>query len=352
MSITVTWDYPAQTSRCEESIAATSVSVMISRIPAGFSWFSRTRLRNHGGNEAQKPAQDWQFPLGSNRGDTAEGSDATAMAGSLEQFYFPLNRHCCGILLWNVPLWGERQPVQHCARFPGHSSVEESLTEPRVGNPPLGDTTQGTQQERSLQPSLPLCCENRLWRQEHSAACSRWNSAWLIPAKRGGGCGGDSAQRSKKLSWSWNPTEPGAVSWFLKDFFHDVKIQPRKRLWSVLKVTPALSPFSWALLALPLIRDHCCDLQPSLFTRKMWLKAIPNLPLTWTGSSVLVTSKNKEWAGSLPSHRPGPAPNSNSWELQQQPEAQTDTSNCSELPNCEESDPKNTPHTNTAWQEM
>lgn len=71
------------------------------------------------------------------------------------------------------------------------------------------------------------------------------------PGKRGSGCGGDSAQRSKQLSWSWNPAEPGAVSlWLLQDLFHDVKTQPKNCFGQcLLQVTPALSPISLALLA-------------------------------------------------------------------------------------------------------
>lgn len=138
-------------------------------------------------------------------------------------------------LLWDsalkCPSLGlKAAPVQHCSLFSRAflSGGITAPTEPRVGNPPLRDTTRGTQQERSLQPVLALSCEKVPVQTGAHSSLQQVEQCLAdpsIPGERGGGCGGDSAQRSRELSWSWNPTELRAVSlWFLKDHFHDVKI--------------------------------------------------------------------------------------------------------------------------------
>lgn len=141
--------------------------------------------------------------LGGHRGSTARGSQATAVPSDLEPLYFPLNWCYCAILFQHGVTKG---PVPHTNLLPAALRSGWSLgpAGPKGGNPAFLRyyVVQSSRTLTSL--TLPpkrwlqrcLLCQ-KMAAKEHTESCSRWYSAWLIPAtatcpliatKKKGGC--------------------------------------------------------------------------------------------------------------------------------------------------------------------
>lgn len=211
MRITVTWYYPAQTPRCEESIAATAVSVMISRIPAGFSRPWRTRLGDHGGRRPKTLPSSGNSPW-----------QAAEVTLQRDLIWFS-STWGSGVILFSITLallWdsaGKHSTLGLEAAESSTAVVFQGI--PQQGNHSThraqgGESSpqrhhSGTEQERSPQPILPSAVRRWLWRQEHWAACSRWNSAWLIQHPR----------KTRGWMWRWLSSEEQGAQLKLKSYW-------------------------------------------------------------------------------------------------------------------------------------
>lgn len=231
----------------------------------------------------------------------------SAVPRGLGQFYFPLNWHCCGMF--------------HCGAkgtpCPALLLVFQGI--PQRGNHRGGSQgAQGgesTPQSRrgACSPSCPSAgrrvCEDRSPQQaaaggtepawsQHPRKTRGWMWRWLSSQEQ-------AAQLELKSCWAWS-----SLIMAFTGLFPWCENPAQELLWPVFATgNPSPQPHFLGFAGSSFHSsspEHCCDLQPSLFIWKMsWLKAIPSLALTSTGTSVPVPS-SKGWACSLPSHGSGP----------------------------------------------